>query len=491
MFERTLFQEEHTLFRDAVRRFMETEVQPHRERWEEQGYVDREVWLKAGAAGFLCPSMPEQYGGAGADKLTSVVLIEEQNRIGDSGFGFGLHSEIVAPYLLHYGSEELKQAYLPKMASGEMIGAIAMTEPAAGSDLQGIKTTAVKEGDHWLLNGSKTFITNGWHADLVIVVAKTDAAKGYKGISLFVVDTSMPGFSKGKRLKKIGMKLVLKEGYSASTPDLASLVTKLKAARPDVLFHTGYNPDITLFLRQAKELGLRVKAIVGHGAGYGQYDKLREAFREDVDHIFNVDPVASQLLDAKKLKGNLGKIRDEFLGRYKKVTGVDQIPPHASMGFNNTWVLLTDVLPRAIQKYGGWSPEAIQKAALETDIPEGGTIQGYGVKFAGPGDNMRGQNLRASLVVMQYIGGKTQIVYPKAIQTASPVLPLVQIATSKRSWLRLYSSSSAISRSSSTIRSFWVTSSATLISSFPRTGCPKCFFIFATTSSVSKVALTR
>ena len=225
-------------------------------------------------------------------------------------------------------------------------------------------------------------------------------------------------------LKKIGMKLVLKEGYSASAPDLASLVTKLKAARPDVLFHTGYNPDITLFLRQAKELGLRVKAIVGHGAGYGQYDKLREAFREDVDHIFNVDPVASQLLDAKKLKGNLGKIRDEFLGRYKKVTGVDQIPPHASMGFNNTWVLLTDVLPRAIQKYGGWSPEAIQKAALETDIPEGGTIQGYGVKFGGPGDNMRGQNLRASLVVMQYIGGKTQIVYPKAIQTASPVLPL-------------------------------------------------------------------
>ena len=206
MFERTLFKEEHTLFRDAVRRFMETEVQPHRERWEEQGYVDREVWKKAGAAGFLCPSMPEQYGGADADKLYSMVLIEEQNRIGDSGFGFGLHSEIVAPYILHYGSEHLKQAYLPKMASGKMIGAIAMTEPAAGSDLQGIKTAAVKDGEHWVLNGSKTFITNGWNADLVIVVAKTDAAKGYKGISLFIVDTSMAGFSKGKRLKKLGMK---------------------------------------------------------------------------------------------------------------------------------------------------------------------------------------------------------------------------------------------------------------------------------------------
>jgi acyl-CoA dehydrogenase len=206
MFERTLFTEEHTLFRDAARRFMETEVQPHREGWEEQGYVDREVWLKAGAAGFLCPSMPEQYGGAGADKRYSTVLIEEQYRIGDSGLGFSLHSEIVAPYLLHYGNEHIKQTYLPKMASGEMIGAIAMTEPAAGSDLQGIKTTAVKQGAHWVLNGSKTFITNGWHADLVIVVAKTDASKGYKGISLFVVDTSMPGFSKGKRLKKIGMK---------------------------------------------------------------------------------------------------------------------------------------------------------------------------------------------------------------------------------------------------------------------------------------------
>ncbi len=226
-------------------------------------------------------------------------------------------------------------------------------------------------------------------------------------------------------MKKIGMKLVLKEGYSANAPDLASLVTKLKAARPDVLFHTGYNPDITLFLRQAKELGLRFKAIVGHGAGYGQYDKLREAFREDVDYIFNVDPVASQLLDPKKFKPvELGKIRDEFLARYKKETGVDQIPPHASMGFNNTWILLTDVLPRAIQKYGGWSADAIQKAALETDIPEGGTVQGYGVKFAGPGDEMRGQNIRASLVVMQYIGGKTQVVYPKGISTASPVLPL-------------------------------------------------------------------
>ncbi|WP_130433761.1 acyl-CoA dehydrogenase family protein [Rivibacter subsaxonicus] len=204
--ERTLFSEEHRQFRDTVRRFMEQDVVPHHEAWEEQGYVDRAVWLKAGENGFLCPTMPEEVGGAGVDRLFSVVLFEEQFRVNATGLGFGLHSEIVAPYLLHYGSEDLKQRYLPRMASGEMIGAIAMSEPAAGSDLQGVRATAVRHGDHYLLNGSKTFITNGWLCDLVIVVAKTDPALGAKGISLFVVDTTMPGFSKGKRLKKVGMK---------------------------------------------------------------------------------------------------------------------------------------------------------------------------------------------------------------------------------------------------------------------------------------------
>jgi alkylation response protein AidB-like acyl-CoA dehydrogenase len=185
---------------------MEQQVVPHHEAWEEQGYVDRAVWRQAGANGFLCPTMPEEYGGAGVDRLFSVVLFEEQFRVNATGLGFALHSEIVAPYLLHYGNDHLKRTYLPKMATGEMIGAIAMSEPAAGSDLQGVRTTAVRQGDHYLLNGSKTFITNGWHCDLVVVVAKTDPTLGAKGISLFVVDTTMPGFTKGKRLKKVGMK---------------------------------------------------------------------------------------------------------------------------------------------------------------------------------------------------------------------------------------------------------------------------------------------
>ena len=204
--ERSLFSEELNMFRDTVRRFMEQDVAPQHARWEEQGHVDREIWLKAGANGLLCPSMPEQYGGADADKRYSVVLMEEGARVNASGLGFGLHSEIVAPYLLHYGNDFIKQTYLPKMASGEMIGAIAMTEPGAGSDLQGVRTSAVLDGDDYLIDGSKIFITNGWHCDLVIVVAKTDPASGAKGTSLFVVDASMAGFTKGKPLKKAGMK---------------------------------------------------------------------------------------------------------------------------------------------------------------------------------------------------------------------------------------------------------------------------------------------
>jgi len=208
MIERSLFNADHEAFRDSFRRFVDKEITPFHDSWEEQGYVDRSVWRAAGENGFLCMTMPEEYGGAGADKLYSVAQMEEISHAGVSGIGFGLHSEIVAPYILHYGTEAQKKKYLPLLATGEMVGAIAMSEPAAGSDLQGVKTTAIKsaDGSHYVLNGSKTFITNGWHADLVIVVAKTDPAAGAKGTSLFLVERGMAGFSKGKRLKKLGMK---------------------------------------------------------------------------------------------------------------------------------------------------------------------------------------------------------------------------------------------------------------------------------------------
>lgn len=207
MIDRQLYSPDHTAFADAFERFMDKEIAPYHDAWEDQGYVDRDVWRKAGENGFLCMTMPDEYGGSGADRLYSVAQMEALARRGFSGIGFGLHSEIVAPYILHYGTEAQKQKYLPLLASGEMVGAIAMSEPAAGSDLQGVKTTAIQQPDgSYLLNGSKTFITNGWHADLVIVVAKTDPAAGAKGTSLLLVERGMPGFEKGKRLKKVGMK---------------------------------------------------------------------------------------------------------------------------------------------------------------------------------------------------------------------------------------------------------------------------------------------
>ena len=224
--------------------------------------------------------------------------------------------------------------------------------------------------------------------------------------------------------KKYGMQVVLKEGYSATAPDLSSLITKLRRARPDVILHTGYNPDITLFWRQSREQGLKWAALIGHGAGYGQFDKLSEAFGKEAEYIFNVDPVAAQLLDPKTLKPGLGDLTKEMVKRYQVQKGPADVPPHASMGFNQSWILFTDVLPRAIKKHGGIDAEALRKASLETDIPVGGTIQGYGVKFFHPGTPMSGQNELSSPVVMQYLGGQTKIVWPSAIKTVDALLPI-------------------------------------------------------------------
>jgi branched-chain amino acid transport system substrate-binding protein len=224
--------------------------------------------------------------------------------------------------------------------------------------------------------------------------------------------------------KKAGLNVVLREGYSAAAPDLSSLVTKLKRAGADVISHAGYNPDITLFLRQGRESGLHFKMLIGAGAGYSQLDKLRATFGKDIDNFCNIDPVPAQLLDAKKLAPGVGDLTKIMVERYKAMAKANDVPPHCSMGFNQTWVLLNNVLPVAKQKYGGFDPEAVRKAALDVDIPVGGTIQGYGVKFYPPGTQMSGQNERSSPVVMQNAGEHISVVYPTAIQTQAPVLPL-------------------------------------------------------------------
>lgn len=223
--------------------------------------------------------------------------------------------------------------------------------------------------------------------------------------------------------KKLGIQIALKEGYSATAPDLSSLITKLRRARADVILHTGYNPDITLFWRQAREQGLKWAALIGHGAGYSQFDKLHEALGPDAENIMSVDPPAAQHLNPKALLPELVKLTAEMIKRYKAQTKADEIPPHVSMGFNQTWIFLTGVLPRAIEKYKGIDPEALRKAALDTDIPDGGTIQGYGVKFHAPGHSMSGQNERSYPVITQYVGGDAKVVWPAKLRTAEPVFP--------------------------------------------------------------------
>ncbi len=198
--------EELTLFRDMTRRALEQEISPNIEEWEARHMVPRELWNTLGQAGLLCPDMPEAFGAAGTTPQVTFAIIEELSRMGFGGIasGYGIHSNIVAPYIEHFGTEEQKAQWLPKMVSGEALGALAMTEPGAGSDVQSIRTNAVRDGDEWILNGSKIFITNGMLADLVIVAAITDPGKGAKGTSLFLVDTTLPGFARGKKIEKMG-----------------------------------------------------------------------------------------------------------------------------------------------------------------------------------------------------------------------------------------------------------------------------------------------
>lgn len=203
---RTVFEPEHELFRRSVAAFLDREVAPHYADWEKDGQVSREVWRKAGDEGLLLTTMPEEYGGAGGDFRTAAIIIEELAARAFAAPGYTLHSEIVAPYILHYGTAEQKQQWLPRMASGEAIASIAMTEPGTGSDVQGIRTTAIRDGNEFVVNGSKTFITNGELADLVMVACKTDPDAGAKGVSLVMVETDRAGFSRGKKLEKMGEK---------------------------------------------------------------------------------------------------------------------------------------------------------------------------------------------------------------------------------------------------------------------------------------------
>src|SRR5688572_6523260 len=225
--------------------------------------------------------------------------------------------------------------------------------------------------------------------------------------------------------KKAGFNIVMKEGYAATAPDLSALVTKLKRARPDVVFHTGYNPDITLLLRQAREQGLKFGALVGHGAGYGVYEKLKEGLGADVNYFFNTDPISIWLTNVKTLDAKLPPVIKQIGEEFdKQKPGVAIRSAHVGMAASNTYLFFTEVLPVAIKKYGGVDPDSLRKAAMDLDIKEGGTMLGFGVKFPAEGSQMAGQNERSFPVVIQYIDDKSYVVWPKSQAMREAVLPL-------------------------------------------------------------------
>jgi acyl-CoA dehydrogenase len=346
MIPRTLFNADHESFRDSFRRFVDKEIAPYHDAWEEQGYVARDLWTRAGANGFLCMTMPEEYGGSAADKLYSVVQMEELARGNFTGVGFGLHSEIVAPYILHYGTDEQKKRWLPKLASGEMVGAIAMSEPAAGSDLQGIKTTAVKQPDgSYVLNGSKTFITNGWHADLVIVVAKTYPQAGAKGTSLFVVERGMKGFDKGKRLKKVGLK-------AQDTSEL--FFDNVRVPAENLLGGAAFeNKGFVCLMEQLpwERMQIAVTAIASAQAAIDwtlQYTKDRKVFGQAVASFQNTRYTLAEL----QTEVQIGRV---FVDKCLELVCEDKLDTAtASMAKYWTTDLQCKVMDECVQLHGGY-----------------------------------------------------------------------------------------------------------------------------------------
>jgi acyl-CoA dehydrogenase len=272
-----------TLFRDMARRAFEQEIAPHYEQWEAERMVPRSLWDTLGQSGLLCPDVDEAYGGAGTSPEVTLAMIEELSHMGFGGFasGYGIHSNIVAPYLIHHGSDAQKEQWLPRMVSGEAVGALAMTEPGAGSDVQGIRTTAVRDGDGWRLNGSKIFITNGIHADLVIVAALTEPGKGARGTSLFLVDAHLPGFEKSRKIDKIGQ-------HASDTAQLFFQDVQLPA---DALLG-GLNQGFTIMMQELprERLGIAAQAVASAEGALAltvNYVSEREAFGQPIAKFQN------------------------------------------------------------------------------------------------------------------------------------------------------------------------------------------------------------
>ena len=342
MIKRDLFNADHEAFRDTVRKFIDKEISPYHADWEEKGVVPRELWLKAGAAGLLCCTVPEEYGGLGLDYLFDVVVFEEMARSGFTGPGFLIHCDLVATYLKSFGTEDQKKQWLPKMVSGEAIGSLGMTEPHAGSDLKAIKTRAVRDCNDFVISGQKVFISNGQLCDLIVLATKTDASAGAKGVTLFLVDTSLPGFRRGQNLNKLGMK-------GQDTSELFFDEVRVPAAAMLGEEGQGFALMMTKLAQERLAQAIRSATVSETVVDYTlAYTAERKAFNQTIADFQNTQFKLAEL----KTEAVVGRT---FTDQCIKLFLEDKLDPvdaaMAKMWLSNTHCKIVD---ECLQLFGGW-----------------------------------------------------------------------------------------------------------------------------------------
>jgi acyl-CoA dehydrogenase len=346
VFRRDLFNADHEGFRTMVRRFIENEIAPYHAQWEESGVVPRELWLKAGAAGMLCCTVPEPYGGAGADYLFDVVVFEEMARSGFTGPGFMIHCDLVATYIASFGSEAQKKTWLPKMVTGEAIGSLGMTEPHAGSDLKAIRTKATRvkgaEDDHFVISGQKVFISNGQLCDVIVLATKTDSAAGAKGVTLFLVDTRLPGFRRGKNLHKLGMK-------GQDTSELFFDDMRIPASAMLGEEGKGFELMMTKLAQERLAQAIRSATVAETVIGWTvEYTANRKAFGKTIGDFQNTQFKLAEL----KTEAVIGRVfTDQCIAKFMQgdLDAVDAAM--AKMWLSN---LHCKVVDECLQLFGGW-----------------------------------------------------------------------------------------------------------------------------------------
>jgi len=342
MIERSLFQEEHEIWRTTVRRFVEKEIVPFHAQWEHDGIVPRELWLKAGAEGMLCCTVPEEYGGLGLDYLFDVVVFEELWRVGASGPGFLIHTDLVATYLLSFGSEEQKRNWLPRMVKGEAIGSLGMTEPHAGSDLKAVRTRAVRDGKEFVINGQKVFISNGQLCDLVVLATKTDAGANAKGITLFLVESNREGFHRGRNLEKLGMK----------AQDTSELFFENVRVPPSNMLGEegrGFAIMMTKLAQERLAQAIRSATVIETVIEWTvDYTAERKAFGQTIADFQNTQFVLADL----KARATMARVfTDKCIDLFMKGK-LD--PVEAAMAKMVTSELHCETVDKCLQLFGGW-----------------------------------------------------------------------------------------------------------------------------------------